>query len=74
MGHAGYYGFRPAEVAAALRHLVGLTHVVIEDRETVMRAIACAAEDWNSPTLFITRVTDRANAWPPSMTGSSSAG
>jgi predicted nucleic-acid-binding protein len=38
----GYYGFRPAEVAKALRHLVHLPQVVIEDRETVMRAIAGA--------------------------------
>jgi predicted nucleic-acid-binding protein len=36
----GYYGFPQTEVASAMRHLLGLTHVAVEDREVVERALA----------------------------------
>ena len=36
----GYYGFSQAEVASAMRHLLGLMHVTVEDREVVERALA----------------------------------
>jgi predicted nucleic-acid-binding protein len=36
----GYYGFAQTEVASAVRHLLGLTHVTVEDREVVERALA----------------------------------
>ena len=36
----GYYGFTPVEVASVLRHLLGLTHVTVEDREVVEQALA----------------------------------
>jgi predicted nucleic-acid-binding protein len=36
----GYYGFSQPEVASVLRHLLGLHHVTIEDREVVERALS----------------------------------
>jgi predicted nucleic-acid-binding protein len=36
----GYYGFSQAEVGSVLRHLLGLTHVTVEDREAVTQALA----------------------------------
>ena len=36
----GYYGFSQAEVASVLRHLLGLEHVTVEDREVVEQALA----------------------------------
>jgi predicted nucleic-acid-binding protein len=36
----GYYGFAQTEVASAVRHLLGLTHVTVEDREVVEQALA----------------------------------
>jgi predicted nucleic-acid-binding protein len=36
----GYYGFSQAEVASAMRHLLGLMHVTVEDREVVEQALA----------------------------------
>lgn len=38
----GYYSFSPAEVIAVMRHLLGLTHVLFEDRETVEHALSHA--------------------------------
>ena len=36
----GYYGFTQPEVATVLRHLLGLRHVTIEDRDVVEQALA----------------------------------
>lgn len=36
----GYYGFSQSEIASVLRHLLGLPHVTIEDREAVEQALA----------------------------------
>jgi predicted nucleic-acid-binding protein len=36
----GYYAFSQAEVATVLRHLLGLHHVTIEDREVVEQALS----------------------------------
>jgi predicted nucleic-acid-binding protein len=36
----GYYGFSQPEVATVLRHLIGLQHVSIEDREIVEQALS----------------------------------
>jgi predicted nucleic-acid-binding protein len=36
----GYYGFAPPEVRKALRHLLALPHVTVEDRDTVEHALA----------------------------------
>lgn len=36
----GYYGFSGSEVAAVLRHLLGLQHVTIEDRESIEQALS----------------------------------
>ena len=36
----GYYGFAPQEVSTVLRHLLGLHHVTVEDREVVEQALA----------------------------------
>ncbi len=36
----GYYGFSQPEVATALRHLLGLRHVTVEDREAVEQALS----------------------------------
>lgn len=38
----GYYELRPAEVRAVFRHLMSLTHVTIEDRSSVVHALASA--------------------------------
>jgi predicted nucleic-acid-binding protein len=38
----GYYGFSPDEIAAAMRHLLALPHVVIEDRRRTLEALAHA--------------------------------
>ena len=36
----GYYGFTHAEVNSVLRHLMGIPHISIEDRDTVERALS----------------------------------
>jgi predicted nucleic-acid-binding protein len=36
----GYYGFSQPEVATVLRHLLGLHHVTVEDREVVEQALS----------------------------------
>lgn len=36
----GYYGFKPAEAASVFRHLLGLPHISIEDRDTVEQALS----------------------------------
>ena len=36
----GYYGFTPAEFAAALRHLLDQTHITIERRDEVEQALS----------------------------------
>jgi predicted nucleic-acid-binding protein len=36
----GYYRFAPAEVAAVFAHLLALSHVTVEDRTAVERALA----------------------------------
>jgi predicted nucleic-acid-binding protein len=36
----GYYGFSQTEIASVLRHLLGMSHVTIEDREAVEQALA----------------------------------
>lgn len=38
----GYYGFAPSEVAAVLRHLLGLPQATIEDRTAVETALSLA--------------------------------
>ena len=38
----GYYGFNSVEAASVLRHLLGLSQVTVEDRETVEQALSCA--------------------------------
>lgn len=40
----GYYGFLGNEVVAVLQHLLGMSHIAIEDRDAVERAISnCAS-------------------------------
>lgn len=36
----GYYGFAQGEAVSVLRHLLGLSHVLIEDRSTVEQALS----------------------------------
>jgi predicted nucleic-acid-binding protein len=36
----GYYQFKPAEVLTALRHLLGMGHVTVEDRSAIEQAMA----------------------------------
>ena len=36
----GYYGFSQTEVASVMRHLLGMTHVTVEDRAVVEQALA----------------------------------
>ena len=36
----GYYGFSQTEVASVMRHLLGMTHVTVEDRSVVEQALA----------------------------------
>ncbi|HQC29707.1 MAG TPA: type II toxin-antitoxin system VapC family toxin [Methylotenera sp.] len=36
----GYYHFSPAEISRVMRHLMSLSHVVIEDKRKVEQAIA----------------------------------
>jgi len=36
----GYYGFAPREVAQVFHHLLGLSHVTLEDREALSQALA----------------------------------
>jgi predicted nucleic-acid-binding protein len=36
----GYYGFEQDEAVAVLRHLLGLPHITIEDRDTVEQALS----------------------------------
>lgn len=36
----GYYGFKPAEAVSVFRHLLGLPHISIEDRDTVEQALS----------------------------------
>lgn len=38
----GYYSFSPADVIAVMRHLLGLTHVLLEDRDAVEYALSHA--------------------------------
>ncbi|MDP1650625.1 MAG: type II toxin-antitoxin system VapC family toxin [Rubrivivax sp.] len=35
----GYYGFARAEVASVMRHLLDQTHITVEDRDAVERAL-----------------------------------
>jgi len=35
----GYYGFTPPEVGSVLKHLLGLRHVTLEDREAIEQAL-----------------------------------
>jgi predicted nucleic-acid-binding protein len=35
----GYYRFKPDEVLQVMQHLLGMSHIVIEDRETVEQAL-----------------------------------
>lgn len=39
----GYYGFATAEIASAMRHLLALPHVTMEDRATVEQALSHTA-------------------------------
>lgn len=39
----GYYGFSMAEIATAMRHLLALSHVMVEDRTAVEQALSHAA-------------------------------
>ena len=39
----GYYRFSPALIAAAMRHLLSLSHVVVQNRERVAQAISHAS-------------------------------
>ena len=41
----GYYGFSQREVAAVMRHLLGLHHVTVEDREVVEQALSNCDSD-----------------------------
>ncbi len=36
----GYYGFTPAQVSKAMRHLLSFPHLTIEDRDNFVRALA----------------------------------
>jgi predicted nucleic-acid-binding protein len=36
----GYYGFNPQEIARVFHHLLSLDHVTVEDRETLLQALA----------------------------------
>jgi len=36
----GYYQFTSSEVSAVFQHLLSLEHIMIEDRESIQRAIA----------------------------------
>ena len=36
----GYYGFAPQEIVRVFHHLLGLPHVEVEDRETLLQALA----------------------------------
>ena len=36
----GYYGFSQTEVASVMQHMLGLTHVKVEDRAVVEQALA----------------------------------
>ena len=36
----GYYDFSHAETLSAMRHLLGMNHVVVEDRDTIELALA----------------------------------
>ena len=35
----GYYGFSQADVASVMRHILGMTHVTVEDRAVVEQAL-----------------------------------
>lgn len=39
----GYYGFTQQEVASVFHHLLGLPHVTVEDRDTLVQALAHGA-------------------------------
>lgn len=41
----GYYGFSQREVATVMRHLLGLHHVTVEDREVVEQALSNCDSD-----------------------------
>lgn len=36
----GFYGFTPAQTIPVLRHLLGISYIVIEDRDRVEQAVA----------------------------------
>lgn len=36
----GYYGFSPKEIAGVFHHLLSLGHVMVEDRDTLLHALA----------------------------------
>ena len=35
----GYYGFSQTDVASVMRHILGMTHVTVEDRAVVEQAL-----------------------------------
>ncbi len=39
----GYYEFSPTDIARALTHLLGLSHVTVEDREGILHALSQSA-------------------------------
>ncbi|WP_373507139.1 type II toxin-antitoxin system VapC family toxin [Thiocapsa sp.] len=39
----GYYGFSPAQIAAVMQHLLSLSHVAVEERESIVQTISHAA-------------------------------
>ena len=36
----GYYGFSSSDIAAAMRHLLSLPHIVVEERDRIAQAIS----------------------------------
>jgi predicted nucleic-acid-binding protein len=39
----GYYGFSPAEIATVMQHLLSLSHVVVEERESIVQTMSHAS-------------------------------
>jgi len=39
----GYYGFSPPQIADVMRHLLSLSHVVVQNRERVAQAVSHAS-------------------------------
>jgi predicted nucleic-acid-binding protein len=39
----GYYGFSPAEIAPVMQHLLSLSHVVVEERESIVQTMSHAS-------------------------------